>query len=71
MVMEADSEGLSSKTSPVLDSAPSKENINKTSKVGGESPTPGSVDEEIVMYSMVIAIDGVMVTGAAPGKLSG
>lgn len=61
--------GFCTKTFPVLDPAPLKENINEASKLGGtliEGLASGSVDEEVVMTSMLTATCGA---GTTLGKL--
>lgn len=73
VVMGAESKGgLSSKPFPILDAASLKENINETLELRGtlvEGPTPGLVDEEVEMTSILTIICGAMIATAAPSKL--
>lgn len=75
MVIGADSKGeLSFRTFSVLDPAPSKENINNGSDVGGiliKGPTLRMMDDEVVMTSMLAIAGGGRVVAVVPSKLLG
>lgn len=75
MVMGANSKGeLSSRTFLVLHPTSSKKNINDDSDEGGtlvESPTPGSMEDDVVMtFTLAIAGEGRVVV-VAPDRLLG